>query len=105
MSMPLLIGGATTSRQHTAVKIAPEYDGPGRPCDRRVKGRGRRGAAARSGAAAQLDAANRADQERLRVQYAALKRRPLVPWPEAEREAAATGGRVAIAMPAFTGAR
>jgi 5-methyltetrahydrofolate--homocysteine methyltransferase len=27
MAMPLLIGGATTSRQHTAVKIAPEYDG------------------------------------------------------------------------------
>ncbi len=25
---PLLIGGATTSRQHTAVKIAPEYSGP-----------------------------------------------------------------------------
>jgi 5-methyltetrahydrofolate--homocysteine methyltransferase len=28
MSVPLLIGGATTSRQHTAVRIAPEYDGP-----------------------------------------------------------------------------
>jgi 5-methyltetrahydrofolate--homocysteine methyltransferase len=27
-SMPLLIGGATTSRVHTAVKIAPHYDGP-----------------------------------------------------------------------------
>ena len=26
MNMPLLIGGATTSRTHTAVKIAPEYD-------------------------------------------------------------------------------
>jgi 5-methyltetrahydrofolate--homocysteine methyltransferase len=26
-SIPLLIGGATTSRMHTAVKIAPEYDG------------------------------------------------------------------------------
>ncbi|MCC6877568.1 MAG: methionine synthase [Sandaracinaceae bacterium] len=26
MRMPLLIGGATTSRQHTAVKIAPAYD-------------------------------------------------------------------------------
>lgn len=26
--MPLLIGGATTSRAHTAVKIAPHYDGP-----------------------------------------------------------------------------
>jgi 5-methyltetrahydrofolate--homocysteine methyltransferase len=25
---PLLIGGATTSKQHTAVKIAPEYAGP-----------------------------------------------------------------------------
>jgi 5-methyltetrahydrofolate--homocysteine methyltransferase len=25
MTVPLLIGGATTSRQHTAVKIAPEY--------------------------------------------------------------------------------
>jgi len=25
---PLLIGGATTSRAHTAVKIAPHYDGP-----------------------------------------------------------------------------
>ena len=26
MQLPLLIGGATTSRMHTAVKIAPEYD-------------------------------------------------------------------------------
>jgi 5-methyltetrahydrofolate--homocysteine methyltransferase len=27
MTTPLLIGGATTSRTHTAVKIAPQYDG------------------------------------------------------------------------------
>jgi len=27
-NMPLLIGGATTSRVHTAVKIAPHYEGP-----------------------------------------------------------------------------
>ena len=27
-SLPLLIGGATTSRAHTAVKIAPNYSGP-----------------------------------------------------------------------------
>lgn len=27
LTVPLLIGGATTSRQHTAVKIAPEYSG------------------------------------------------------------------------------
>ena len=28
LDLPLLIGGATTSRQHTAVKIAPEYEQP-----------------------------------------------------------------------------
>jgi len=28
VKMPLLIGGATTSRAHTAVKIAPNYSGP-----------------------------------------------------------------------------
>jgi len=28
LSLPLLIGGATTSRTHTAVKIAPSYSGP-----------------------------------------------------------------------------
>jgi 5-methyltetrahydrofolate--homocysteine methyltransferase len=28
MEIPLLIGGATTSKVHTAVKIAPKYDGP-----------------------------------------------------------------------------
>ena len=28
MRIPLLIGGATTSKMHTAVKIAPQYSGP-----------------------------------------------------------------------------
>ena len=28
LSIPILIGGATTSRMHTAVKVAPEYSGP-----------------------------------------------------------------------------
>ena len=28
MTVPLMVGGATTSELHTAVKIAPEYDGP-----------------------------------------------------------------------------
>ncbi len=34
--MPLLIGGATTSRVHTAVKIAPHYRRPGGLCAGRV---------------------------------------------------------------------
>lgn len=28
LTIPLMVGGATTSELHTAVKIAPEYDGP-----------------------------------------------------------------------------
>ena len=28
MDLPLLVGGATTSRQHTAVRVAPEYTNP-----------------------------------------------------------------------------
>jgi len=28
MTIPLLIGGATTSKAHTAVKIAPHYSSP-----------------------------------------------------------------------------
>lgn len=28
MTLPLIVGGATTSRLHTALKIAPQYDGP-----------------------------------------------------------------------------
>ena len=51
---PLLIGGATTSPQHTAVKIAPEYRGSTRARARRVAGGGRRLVAARSGAARRL---------------------------------------------------
>ena len=27
-TMPLLIGGATTSKTHTAVKVEPQYEGP-----------------------------------------------------------------------------
>ena len=44
--LPLLIGGATTSRTHTAVKIEPRVPRPGRPRRRRLArgGRGRRAA-------------------------------------------------------------
>ena len=34
--LPLLIGGATTSRQHTAVKVAPGLRRPGGPRRRRL---------------------------------------------------------------------
>jgi cobalamin-dependent methionine synthase I len=31
MTQPLLIGGATTSKMHTAVKVAPMYSSPDHP--------------------------------------------------------------------------
>jgi 5-methyltetrahydrofolate--homocysteine methyltransferase len=107
MSVPLLIGGATTSRQHTAVKIAPEYGG--HPVVHVVDASKAVDVVARlldPAQRAELDSSNRADQDRLRVQYTALKRRPLVPWPETT----ATRLRLdwserAIAVPAFTGSR
>ncbi len=42
MTTPLLIGGATTSKAHTAVKLEPAYSGPGGARGRRLT-RGRRG--------------------------------------------------------------
>jgi len=107
MSVPLLIGGATTSRQHTAVKIAPEYRR--HPVVHVLDASKAVDVVARllePSQRAALDAANRAEQDRLRVQYSALKRRPLVPWSEAARKRLQLPWAAsAIAVPSFTGAR
>ncbi|WP_309240352.1 B12-binding domain-containing protein [Actinomadura sp. J1-007] len=80
LRLPLLIGGATTSRQHTAVRIAPAYDGTtvhvldasrvvGVVSDLLDPGRAR-----------DLDAANRTEQQRLREQHETRRRRPCWRW-------------------------
>ena len=79
LELPLLIGGATTSRQHTAVKIAPEYGNEtvhvldaSRVVDvvsRLLDPKRRR----------ELDMENRVLQERLRDQHAEKLKRPLLP--------------------------
>jgi 5-methyltetrahydrofolate--homocysteine methyltransferase len=106
-TVPLLIGGATTSRAHTAVKIAPAYSGPvvhvldaSRAVGvvSQLKSEDRRAA---------FDAENRREQERLRRQHAERRaERPLLPIEEARRR------RTAIEWagyepprPAFAGAR
>ena len=75
---PLLIGGATTSRVHTAVKIDPHYDGP----VVYVPDASRSVAVAQGllgeGSAAYLEALH-ADYERVRAQHANKKQTPL--WP------------------------
>jgi 5-methyltetrahydrofolate--homocysteine methyltransferase len=78
--LPLLIGGATTSRQHTAVKIAPEYDAPtvhvldaSRVVDvvSKLLSPTERGT---------FDETNRAEQETLRAQHSARRERPLLSY-------------------------
>jgi len=79
LELPLLIGGATTSRQHTAVKIAPEYSSETvhvLDASRVVEVVSQLLDPPRRRA---LDAENRALQERLRDQHAEKLRRPLLP--------------------------
>jgi 5-methyltetrahydrofolate--homocysteine methyltransferase len=76
--IPLLIGGATTSRVHTAVKIAPHYDGPVVyvPDASRSVGVAQ---ALLSDQAGSYIAELQADFERVRQQHASKKQTPL--WP------------------------
>ncbi|MBZ4211070.1 MAG: B12-binding domain-containing protein, partial [Rhodoferax sp.] len=76
--IPLLIGGATTSRVHTAVKIAPHYDGPVVyvPDASRSVGVAQ---ALLSEQAGSYIAELQADFERVRQQHASKKQTPL--WP------------------------
>jgi 5-methyltetrahydrofolate--homocysteine methyltransferase len=78
LEIPLMIGGATTSRAHTAVKVDPKYDGPVvwvKDASRSVPT-----------AAALLDAGQRtrlmadvkADYDSLRTRHAAKHDRPMV---------------------------
>ena len=74
--IPLLIGGATTSRVHTAVKIAPHYEGP----VVYVPDASRSVSVAQgllSDQASQYIAELNADYERVRQQHAGKKQTPL----------------------------
>ena len=78
LELPLLIGGATTSKQHTAVRIAPAYD---RAPTVHVLDASRVIGVVSDlldpDRRAALDADNRELQERLRIQHAEKVRRPL----------------------------
>jgi 5-methyltetrahydrofolate--homocysteine methyltransferase len=104
LKLPLLIGGATTSRQHTAVRIAPAYGGSTVHVVDASRVTGVVSDLLSQDRAQVLDAANRAEQERLREHHEATQRRPLLPI----RQARANRQRVQFAdlpVPAFTGVR
>ncbi len=85
--IPLLIGGATTSRVHTAVKIAPHYEGPVVyvPDASRSVGVAQ---SLLSDQASQYIAELKADYEQVRHQHANKKTVPLIPLEQARANAA-----------------
>jgi 5-methyltetrahydrofolate--homocysteine methyltransferase len=104
--VPLLIGGATTSAKHTAVKIAPHYHEAvvhvkdASRCvpvvDRLI----------RPETKPELDRENRASQAKEREAFTRKRERKLVPYAEAlQRRFAIDWNRTALPRPAFLGQR
>ncbi len=79
LDLPLLIGGATTSRQHTAVKIAPEYEQPVVHVHDASRVSAVVGDLLDPTRRARLDGENRELQETLRIAHAEKERKPLLP--------------------------
>jgi 5-methyltetrahydrofolate--homocysteine methyltransferase len=104
--IPLLIGGATTSARHTAVKIAPQYHGPVIHVKDASKSVGVVDRLGRADSRADLDAQNRAFQERERAAFDQRVKRNLVPYSEAlTRRLRLEWNTASIAVPAFLGPR
>jgi 5-methyltetrahydrofolate--homocysteine methyltransferase len=104
LKLPLLIGGATTSRQHTAVRIAPAYDGTTVHVLDASRVVGVVADLLDTDRAEKLAVRNRAEQERLREQHATKQRRPLLTLAQARanREQVPFDN---LPVPAFTGVR
>jgi 5-methyltetrahydrofolate--homocysteine methyltransferase len=104
--LPLLIGGATTSARHTAVKIAPHYHGPVIHVKDASKSVGVVERLNRPDTRAEIDAQNRVAQERERATFSQRASRRLVPYAEAfERRFRLEWSEPDIAVPSFVGAR
>ncbi|GAB3969607.1 methionine synthase [Plantactinospora veratri] len=104
MNLPLLIGGATTSRQHTAVRIAPAYDGSTVHVLDASRVVGVVSDLLNPERAAELDVRNRAEQQRLREQHEGRDRVPLLTLDQA-RENREEVDHTEPPVPAFTGVR
>ncbi len=104
-SLPLLIGGATTSKAHTSVKIAPHYSQPVVHVVDASRAVGIVGQLANPSFKVKFDRQNREDQEKLRQQHAvpaanlipieiARQRAPKIEWKSDD-----------VPQPQFIGAR
>jgi 5-methyltetrahydrofolate--homocysteine methyltransferase len=104
LKLPLLIGGATTSRQHTAVRIAPAYENTTVHVLDASRVVGVVSDLLDNERAETLAVSNRADQELLREQHANKQRKPLLTLEQARanREIVSFDD---LPTPAFTGVR
>jgi 5-methyltetrahydrofolate--homocysteine methyltransferase len=104
LKLPLLVGGATTSRQHTAVRIAPAYDGTTVHVLDASRVVGVVSDLLDPIRAEGLATANRAEQQRLREQHENRISQPLLSVERARvnREPVVFGD---LPEPAFTGVR
>lgn len=104
LKLPLLIGGATTSRQHTAVRIAPAYDAATVHVLDASRVVGVVSDLLDDDRAQELADRNRAEQRRLRTQHEGRKQQPLLTLAQAR----ANPEQVPfddLPVPAFTGVR
>ncbi|MBP9945808.1 MAG: methionine synthase [Vicinamibacteria bacterium] len=105
-TVPLLIGGATTSRAHTAVKVAPAYD---QPVVHVLDASRAVGVLTNLKSEDRQDFvnANIADQDRLRTDYAKkVSQRVLIPLAEARAKKLATDWKTyAPPTPSFLGVK
>ncbi len=104
MTLPLLIGGATTSRQHTAVKVAPAYSHATVHVPDASRVTDVVSSLLSGTAAASFVATNLAEQAKLREQYGKRAERPTLSY------ARARANRLVVdfdtpPVPAFLGAR
>ncbi len=83
LELPLLIGGATTSKQHTAVKISPAYAASTVHVNDASRAVGVVASLLDPKLEPAFDAANRGAQEELRAVYARKLERPLLSHPQA----------------------
>jgi 5-methyltetrahydrofolate--homocysteine methyltransferase len=106
LELPLLIGGATTSKQHTAVRIAPEYVQPTLHVLDASRVVGVVADLLDGDRRSRLDAENRVEQDRLRALHAEKGRKPMLPLREARtRRTPIEWHAEDLAAPAFTGTR
>jgi 5-methyltetrahydrofolate--homocysteine methyltransferase len=104
--LPLLIGGATTSARHTAVKVAPAYRGPVLHVKDASRSVGVVERLLKPDQRRQLDADNRAFQQKERESFARRRQRKLVSYAEAVRRRFRIDWQnEPIPRPAFLGSR